>query len=273
MRFARCSLFLLGAVAMSAALSAASQAQGPAAPAGGEKPKVDVHTLFLVHFNRGFAADYTRGNGKPLTRDNRGGARLVAGKFGRALSIPWNAFGIAYASEKNIDPRRGTVEFWVRRELPDLAADELAKTDLPFFAVGCDQTGLGIYRSRYNQVVAVVAEGYRAKSQLLFSNQGENSVSDGKWHHLAVTWDEEHMALFRDGRRKAATEKPVYPTVSTWLRDSITIGYAIDADYYYAGSSDKAAFVPRSAQAEIDELRISDVVRYVADFKPPEREF
>ena len=264
---------LVGVLFIWAALAASGAAQPTKGPAPREEPKPDEHTLFLVHFNKGFEADYARGDGKPLPRDNRGGAVLVPGKFGRALRVPRNAFGVAYSSEKNIVPRRGTVEFWVRGEFPHPTADDTIRFYLPFFGVGCDQTGLGIARSQYNHLTCWVAEGYRSKISLPVACEGENRIADGRWHHLAATWDEQHAAFFVDGRRAAFTEKPVYPTVGNWTVGSIAIGYAIDADYYYAGSSDKAAFVPKSAQGDIDELRISDVVRYVADFRPPESEF
>ena len=266
----RLMLEVLSIWAALAAGGATQQAKGPAAC---ERPMFDEHTLFLVHFDKGFEADYARGENKPLPRDNRGGAALVPGKFGRALRVPRNAFGVAYSSEKNIAPRRGTVEFWVRGEFPHPTADDTIRFYLPFFGVGCDQTGLGIARSQYNHLTCSVAEGYRSKISLPVACEGENRIADGRWHHLAATWDEQHAAFFVDGRRAAFTEKPVYPTVGAWTIGSIAIGYAIDADYYYAGSSDKAAFVPKSAQGDIDELRISDVVRYVADFRPPETEF
>ena len=264
---------LIAALVTWGALSTGSRAQRTSDPVLPQKPKVDQHTLFLAHFNQGFEADFARGDGKPLKRDNRGGALLAPGRFGRALSVPRGAFGIAYATEKNIDARQGTVEFWVRGKFPRPTAADPQKVSLPFFTAGCDQTGLGIFRSQYNHVGCVVNEGYKGTMSLVFSNAGENRIDDGKWHHLAVTWDAEHAALFLDGRRKAWTEKPVYPSVGNWTNGSMAVGYAIDSDYYYAGSSDKAGFVPKSAQGEIDELRISDVVRYVADFIPPDREF
>ena len=264
---------LLGVLFIWAALAASTAAQSANGRAAREKPKLDEHTLFLVHFNKGFEADYSRGDGKPLPRDNRGGAVLVSGKFGRALRVPRNAFGLAYSAEKNIAPRRGTVEFRVRGAFPAPTADDQVKFCLPFFAAGCDQTGLGVFRDQYNHLTCLVAEGYRSKISLSFPCEDQNRIADGHWHHLAATWDEQHAAFFLDGRRAAFTEKPVYPTVGNWTTGIIAVGYAIDADYYYASSSDKAAFVPKSAQGDIDELRISDVVRYVVDFRPPEVEF
>jgi hypothetical protein len=264
---------LLGILFVWAALVAGAAAQPANDSATREKPKLDEHTLFLVHFNKGFEADYSHGDGKPLPRDNRGGAVLVPGKFGRALRVPRNAFGLAYSAEKNIASHRGTVEFWVRGAFPAPTADDPVRFCLPFFGVGSDQTGLGIARGQYNHLTCGVAEGYHNKISLAFTCEGQNRIADGRWHHLAATWDDQHAAFFLDGRREAFTEKPVYPTVDNWTCGSIAIGYAIDADYYYAGSSDKGGFVPRSAQGDIDELRISDVVRYIADFRPPEAEF
>jgi hypothetical protein len=237
------------------------------------KPEADAHTLFLAHFNAGFKADYAKGTAEPLKRPNRGGAALAPGRFGQALSISQGAFGLAYSEEGNIDPQQGTVEFWLRGEFADPTGDDQREFFLCFFSAGCDQTGLGIWRNQYNHVGCAVSEGYRGLTSLVFGNAGADRINDGKWHHIAVTWDREHVALFLDGRRKASNEKPAYPSVANWCNGAIFIGYAPFDDAEYNSSTNQNAYLPRSSQATLDELRISDVVRYIADFIPPGKEF
>jgi len=258
-------LFVVSACAAWAALAGILQAQTE--PIRG--PAADAHTLLLAHYNTGFDADYAKGNAQALKCANPGGAVLAPGRFGQALSIPRGAFGIAYAVANNIRPAQGTVEFWLKGTFPDPDADDQRKYWLGFFHAGCDQTGLGIWRSQYNHFGFSIGEGYRGLTSLVFGNAGPGRVNDGAWHHVAATWDRDHCALFVDGRRKAFTEKPVYPSFDSWCAGALYVGYAPFDDYEYNASANREGYLPRSAQAAIDELRISDVVRYVADFVPP----
>jgi hypothetical protein len=231
------------------------------------------HTLLLAHFNAGLAADYARGDAQPLRVPNRGGAVLQPGRFGSGVCIPTGAFGVAFAGASNFNGSQGTIEFWLQGGFPDPTEDNAQKYYLPFLVCGgTSGTGLAIARTQYNQLSLSISEAYRQTLGIAVGCSGPCRINDGQWHHLAVTWDEEHAAIFVDGRRRAWTETPAYPAASNW-GGNLYVGYSAEDDYFYSQSDQKSAFVPHSAQATLDELRVSDCVRYVADFVPPDREF
>jgi len=111
--------------------------------------------------------------------------------------------------------------------------------------------------------------------------RGPVALEAERWHHVAATWDlpRAHLQLFVDGAPVAtegpgaepwpATDAPDDPNVepghgtSPNDRRSIPMQATIGA-----GSS--GSYV---ADAAIDELRISDVVRYAGAFEPQQTEF
>ena len=236
-------------------------------------PGADPHTLLLAHLNDGFAADFARGDAKPMSTGNRGGAVLRPGRFGNGVDIPRGAFGLAYHGTGNFRCAAGTVDFWLKGDFEDPTEDNPRRFYLPFFACGgTGGTNLIIARTQYNQVVASISEAYKGVLSIGFGNSGPTKINDGQWHHLALTWDQGHAALFLDGRRRAWTESPAYPSFSNWSGD-VYLGYGTEDDTWYSRSDKKEDYVPFSAQTIIDELRISDAVRYVVDFVPTDREF
>ena len=233
----------------------------------------DQHTLLLAHFNTGFAADYARGDAQPLKVPNRGGAVLRPGRFGNGVCLPPGAFGVAFAGAGNFSSSQGTIEFWLQGPFPDPIGDNPRKYYLPFLVCGgTSGTGLAIARTQYNHLSLSISEAYKQTLGINVGCSGPCKINDGQWHHLAVTWDEEHAAIFLDGKRRAWTEAPAYPAVSNW-GGNLCVGYGSEDDYFYSQSDRKDAFLAHSAQATLDELRISDCVRYVADFLPSGREF
>jgi hypothetical protein len=243
-----------------------------------EKTALDPHTLLLVHFNNGFNADYAKGDGKVIKKDNRDGAVLTEGKFGKGIRIPKGAFGIAYSGKDNLNPAVGTIEFWIKGEFQDAPSNADALGWQQFSPVFFDNragAGFVIGKSQYGQVycnLMDVGAGYKTILSLKCVNGGTDKINDGKWHHLAFAWDKDSAAFFLDGKLKDYIEGPVYAPPGHVFGD-ILIGYEFLNDYFYGQTDKKEAFMPMSAEATIDELRISDVVRYTTNFTPPEKEF
>ncbi len=112
--------------------------------------------------------------------------------------------------------------------------------------------------------------------------RGAAPLKAGQWHHIAATWDfaKAHLQLFADGRRiaQAGPGKEPWPfsLVPRSKRKLKGIGIMDDdqrsmpMQAYIGGDSRCSA--DRSAQAVLDEFRVSDVARYAADFKPPRAE-
>ena len=105
----------------------------------------------------------------------------------------------------------------------------------------------------------------------------------GTWHHIAATWDfpKAHLQLFVDGKRAAQLGPEGKPWPSSLVHSggaTKTKGIGIsDTDtrsmpmQAFIGG-DKNCSPDHAADAALDELRISGVARYTADFAPPREE-
>ncbi|MDY0169355.1 MAG: LamG-like jellyroll fold domain-containing protein, partial [Thermoguttaceae bacterium] len=113
--------------------------------------------------------------------------------------------------------------------------------------------------------------------------RGRAGFTAGRWHHVAATWDfpRAHVALFVDGRPVASQGPGKRPWPSSLMPDD-------DAEHGGMGISEKdrrslpmQAFIggdkqcsgQRSAEAVLDEFRISSVARYSDEFTPRHSEF
>ncbi|MCH5374542.1 MAG: LamG domain-containing protein, partial [Planctomycetes bacterium] len=103
----------------------------------------------------------------------------------------------------------------------------------------------------------------------------------GVWHHVAVAWDFPHakLSLFFDGQPIGSTEEAGAAWPSSLVSNGTTAGIGIaERD---SRSMPMQAFIGgdadcqpgRSAEAVLDEFRISDCVRYVEGFKPSRQEY
>ena len=108
--------------------------------------------------------------------------------------------------------------------------------------------------------------------------RGAAPLKAGRWHHIAATWDfpKAHLQLFADGKRIAQVGPGKEPWPSSLVprskRKLKGIGIMDDDQrsmpmQAYIGGDSRCS-PERSAEAVLDELRVSDVVRYAADFKP-----
>ena len=109
--------------------------------------------------------------------------------------------------------------------------------------------------------------------------RGPAPLKAGQWHHISATWDfpNAHLQLFVDGRRVGAlgpSDKPWPSSLVAEGAEKKGRGMGImDKD---TRSLPMQAFIggdarwrsDRSAKAVIDEFRVSDTVRYTADFEP-----
>lgn len=224
----------------------------------------DSNTLFLCHYDQTLAANFANGPAAP-----QGGAGLTSnqgGYTGEALEVkpgmcvpPGGAYApctpVVYDALNNFNSLQGTMEMWVK--VLKFPKDREKWTN-------CGLAGLTQWKSggaeRQIQLKIVTNNNqqwlycweYKDSFKKLF--QLYHPIDDweeNQWHHVAVTWDKANRALFVDGAQVKAGATTVgderfIPTV-----EEISIG----------GTSkvEKPAF-----QVLIDEVRISDVVRYVS---------
>ncbi|MBM3891704.1 MAG: LamG domain-containing protein, partial [Verrucomicrobia bacterium] len=138
---------------------------------------------------------------------------------------------------KNLNAQQGTLEFWFR---PEWADDDLRDHSI----ARCGQMRL-YRRSRLGIYLGLGG-----------TRQSGFITEPGQWYHLAITWDAgapgraPRTALFINGFEATGTLlSPVERPLGDWTGDKLMIGGEV--------------------ACSIDDLRLSDVVRYPKDFNPP----
>ncbi|MHC4647157.1 MAG: LamG domain-containing protein [Planctomycetota bacterium] len=225
--------------------------------------------------------------------------RLVGGRFGNALNVsPGPDHAVSYAGFKGAVPigemrerngtpsglwgptvapgkiltalasRSWTIECWLRREsIPDadFALIDLGDAYEPGFSV--------ILRSSGRFEVTNAYAGVKASCP--------TKLAPGRWDHIAFTWDGKTMRHFTNGiERDAATVSniPKQPTPQVSQpqdRDHGAMGFSPDKSFEWRRQHRFNLTVghDRRGNADldgmIDELRLSDTVRYSENFSLP----
>jgi hypothetical protein len=232
------------------------------------------------------------------------GGRLVTGRFGRALQVsPSPESAVAYAGFKGVIPldhmreEEGpsglwgptiapehllttlaegswTLELWLR--LPKGVSDEVTLLDLGHAYEPGLRLNLEAGESRLS------LEDHYAGLAASCPTRTDN-LADGRWHHLAFTYDRDTGSVrhFLDGLPLEEPETHPIPAASTPPvvvpedRSSDSFGFTASATHEWRrghrfnialGHDRRGA---RRIEGEVDELRLSRVVRYLDEFPVP----
>lgn len=235
---------------------------------------VDESTLFLAHFNQGIDADHAKGD-KTAT----GSAEIdPKGLMGGALRAMWKPnqprfCPLGYAVKDNLNRRQGTFEMWVKTVF-DAGQNTKNEAGFAFYFY------LSIQQEETRKLLLYVREHeYQRETRMLhffpftaapdrkdayaLASAGDVMGAD-QWAHLAITWDEKAIQLYVNGK-KASLLKPLLPedgklyAQSDPATDKLYLGGLVLVD-------GKPACNTSCANALIDEVRISDIVRYNSGF-------
>ena len=150
-------------------------------------PRHDAATTFLATFDG------------ELPVGVKGDARFKAGKFGQAM-ITDKGLTIehATAAENPLDPNKGTVEFWFKVDDAKWVDQNrvFLTNDVGYGKLG--HFSIWLWRTSSGHILRVDLQTY---SPLCSAYVGGLLPLDGKWHHLAFTWDRTlGVKLYLDGR-------------------------------------------------------------------------
>jgi concanavalin A-like lectin/glucanase superfamily protein len=170
---------------------------------------VENDLLFKVTLDEAFQphAVFSKGNPKcSLTADL--GLRGVKGIVSNALLLE-DGERAAYKAEKNIDPRQGTISFWVC----PANWDEKDKRMKYFFQASFRKPkplALTIGKeSKANSIRAYITLGSRkAGDYKIFIINGTTEWKKDLWHKVDFTWNSNEMILYVDGKKVAETTLP-----------------------------------------------------------------
>ncbi len=204
----------------------------------------------------------------------------------RRLAFNGASEGTLTAGTYNPNPRSahwgleaGTLEFWCR---PSWDADDDAQ-HVFFHAVAYGHRLQSRLRKLAtngdNQLEFTIADADGEARTV----RGPAPLQADRWHHIAATWDfpKAHLQLFVDGKSVAAQGPGTTPWASSLvaLDETREKGKGITEEdrrslpmQAFIGG-DRDCRESRSAEAVLDEFRISDVARYTGDFAPQREEF
>ena len=171
------------------------------------KPKL----LFRASFEDGAAADTPSGKAAPISS---AGLEFVPGRKGKAVKFSKAArSSLVYASKGNIDWRRGTIAFWVKREF-DATNSALGLDGKglyhPFFALPSEgsvkarsrepSTGDGSLWFSWSGHFLSFKRGDAALQKVIRGIPYMSRLASRDWCHYVITWDAFGQRVYLDGR-------------------------------------------------------------------------
>lgn len=184
----------------------------------------DEHTLLYLPFEEPFNEDafFVKPQAELTGPDE--------GLFGRALRLGPDGY-VACSANENLNPQQGTIEVWCKLLSPgnDGVSHPIVSVPGP--------EGVWLGKDQYAHVTFSFSTGWgRLSGTTALGYAG--SWQPGVWRHLAACWDKELLQLFVDGKLIGWERNP---KLSRFLGPELGIG---------------------SPALELDDLRVSDVVRY-----------
>lgn len=184
----------------------------------------DANTLLLLHFDNSLNGDAGE---TPLNSAN---ISYGAGKIGNALSIASNTT-LRFDTTQNLNPRQGTIEFWIKPSSEGVAVDMGIGGGLSTQVGYWTRMIFNIYGINGNPENGVI---------------GNNTIwKPNTWYHLAFTWENKVARIYYNGSQAFETN----------------IGFDfpnINLSYFNIGSTINGS---SQLQGLMDELRISNRAR------------
>lgn len=191
----------------------------------------------------------TRGGGIGFGRDSFGLSNKTVftnGKFNSALSFTGNTgygYFTAYNPQKLRQQTNITVEAWIN-------VSRYSHQTLSYFLSKHNGWAFGLWNDGYLTAV------FNGVTVIKATNGAFTASDTGSWVHVAFTYDGTSVSLFKNGT-KLTTTGSFASNIDTTA--SLYIGCRNDRRWYFDGA--------------IDEVRISDNIRYSTNFTPETSEF
>ena len=185
------------------------------------------------------AADASgHGNGGTLM----GGAQWTAGRGnGSALTFDGSGGRVQVARSASLEPTTVSVSAWVRRSGTPGAFKYLVAKG----ATGCLAASYGLYTGPDGGLMFYVASDGYSFARTADTGGG---LWDGRWHHVAGTYDGRNARLFIDGTEVSTGSSVTVPIDydTTTTGDAGIGGYLGTCDLFYTGDIDQVALFSRA---------------------------
>lgn len=200
----------------------------------------------------------------------------VGAKIGEAGLLPKKAFdGLRYVTSGNLDLTRGTFECWYKPYFSIKRAKDMPENwPMLYILFQYRESAKSSFSLNFNQYPdGNIAAHFFINKHGSYAdlNSGVN-WKPGTWHHIAITWDTKETntaSLFLDGKLIGRWSKMSLSKLADGFpKYSSTYPFCIGSNVWRK-SGNKFQFY--KADGIIDEVRISNIVRYQEDFSLPEK--
>ena len=207
--------------------------------------------LFHAPFDGTATASVAKGGGDPLVAE---GLAFAPGRDGQAVRLTAAAKSrLAYADLGNVSHASGTVALWIRAEWPE------ARTERPYRVMlsnrsqtPADRRGSHALQLWWNdRTMRADVSDDRDK----YLAAGGSQMLDGRWHHVAWTWDGVEMRLYGDGRPLGAlsdSSSPMRHALDLAEKKGFSFSKERAFDRFFVGSRDSGD----QFDGLVDDLRV-----------------
>jgi hypothetical protein len=155
--------------------------------------QIDAGTTLASNFDTSIQPDFCIGS---WNTETTGTPQLVAGKFGKALSLGQGQ-KLSYNADGKINLASGTIEFWLLWTA-DLASAEQAQ--VMGFSTPKQINYLNFNKIKKDRLGMPVKQGPKDKFTWQRIDINCSSWKVGSWHYIAGVWDKGATRLYADGK-------------------------------------------------------------------------
>ncbi|MCC6580119.1 MAG: LamG domain-containing protein [Phycisphaeraceae bacterium] len=206
---------------------------------------------FYAGFDQGLDADVATGGGKAMVQGRMTRYVSSSGKSGGAACVNAADRELKYALPGNLTSGQGTVAMFVCVEKGSLTDPNT----IVFFDAFKDKSMLVLYKHHTTpKQIQMVTQTQVNTPGSVACRVNDVDWSAGQWHHLAMTWDANEIAVFIDGQEAKVLQldKPL-----TELGEYFFVG----------GSMHRWGQLPQQANLLVDDLRIYNRVLSAEEIK------
>lgn len=176
-----------------------------------------------------------------------------AGLLGSAVAISGPDGAVVVGHNPSLEPATGTIEVWVNTDQLQ-NSDVISKTTNRFVRRNLSG-GFSVYGLRITtagEAIAFIAnDDPAAPGPWTFATSSAGLVVPGGWHHLAIRWDGQVVAIFVDGLQRASA--PYNSVPGTGLSYSGNSPFCLGCptawaipSVHFSGRMDEARFYDRA---------------------------